>query len=199
MKVLGLRRLERSAGWLIVALIGAVFMLSAACGGDEINPNATATPRPPDTIAPGDRTPLPTPLPTNTPAPTPTPGEPPGGFKLSIGVNGDALEFDTGILFAQAGSNVEVTLNNVSTINQHNWVLVPEDAKDDVSTRGASFPDGWIDPDDPQVLFKTALQDPGATGVVQFVAPAAGIYQFVCTFPGHNATMFGDFIVREAS
>jgi hypothetical protein len=29
-----------------------------------------------------------------------------------------------------------------------------------------------------------------------FTAPAAGTYQFVCTFPGHNFTMFGDFIVN---
>ena len=32
-------------------------------------------------------------------------------------------------------------------------------------------------------------------GGADFIAPPAGPYQFVCTFPGHNFTMFGDFIV----
>ncbi|MQG65022.1 MAG: azurin, partial [SAR202 cluster bacterium] len=40
------------------------------------------------------------------------------------------------------------------------------------------------------------LLDPGASGEVTFTAPASGTYQFVCTFPGHNFTMFGDFIVN---
>ena len=45
------------------------------------------------------------------------------------------------------------------------------------------------------VLVNTDLLDPGATGEIKFEAPAAGTYQFVCTFPGHGATMFGDFVV----
>ncbi len=201
MKCPGLRRLDLSARrlprLLLVALVGAVLALALACGNDEIDPNATATPRPPDTIAPELRTPLPTPLPTNTPAPTPTRGVPEGGFKFALGVNGDAFEFDKGVLFAQAGEDVELTLNNVSTINQHNWVLVPDGAKDDVAIRGTTFPnDGWLDPDDPQVIFNTSLVDAGASAVIKFTAPDVGTYQFVCTFPGHNVTMFGQFIVN---
>ena len=53
----------------------------------------------------------------------------------------------------------------------------------------------WLKPDDPRVIANTALLDPGATGEVRFTAPAAGTYQFVCTFPGHSPTMFGDFQV----
>ena len=196
MKSPRLKLFNLSARWLILALLVALLALTLACGSDEIDPNATPTPRPPDTIAPERRTPLPTPLPTNTPKPTPTRGVPPGGFKFAISVNGDALEFDQGILFAQTGEDVELTLNNISTINQHNWVLVPDGAKDDVAIRGTTFPDGWLDPADPQVLVHTNLVDVGGSEVIQFTAPAAGNYQFVCTFPGHNVTMFGQFIVN---
>ena len=42
-----------------------------------------------------------------------------------------------------------------------------------------------------QILFEDK-KNPG----VKFTAPSAGTYQFVCTFPGHNFTMFGDFTVN---
>lgn len=32
---------------------------------------------------------------------------------------------------------------------------------------------------------------------VRFTAPPPGNYQFVCTFPGHNFTMFGVFEVTR--
>ena len=46
------------------------------------------------------------------------------------------------------------------------------------------------------ILASTGLLDPGATEQVSFTAPAPGTYQFVCTFPGHNFSMFGDFTVK---
>ena len=52
----------------------------------------------------------------------------------------------------------------------------------------------WIPAGDDRVLAKSGLLDPGATEDVSFTVPAVGTYQFVCTFPGHNFTMFGDFV-----
>ena len=116
---------------------------------------------------------------------------------LDIAADGDALQFNTGMLSAQAGSEVVLTFNNVSTINQHNWVLVNAGDKDAVAADGtaAGPANDWIKPDDPRVIAHTGLLDPGTTGEVRFTAPAAGAYEFVCTFPGHNFTMFGDFQV----
>ena len=121
-----------------------------------------------------------------------------GPFTLDITTEGDALTFSTGTLTAQAGAEVVLTFNNVSAVNQHNWVLVNAGEKDAVATDGtAAGPgNGWLKPDDPRVIANTALLDPGATGEVQFTAPEAGTYQFVCTFPGHNVTMLGDFQVN---
>ena len=123
---------------------------------------------------------------------------PPTQGALQIGVNGDALQFDESE-FAQivAGQEVVLTLSNSSSINQHNWVLVQPGTKDTVALRGTTAGPGqdWLQPDDPDAIAHTKLLDPGETGEVRFTAPPAGTYQFVCTFPGHNVTMFGDFVV----
>ena len=189
-------------GLISAALIFIILLVAAACGSDELDPNATPTRRPPDTVPASARTQEPTPTATTAAAPTATapaatPGQPSGPVSLQIGVNGEALEFDTGGLSVAAGSNVVVTFTNTSVVNQHNWVLVPAGTKDDVAAAGtAAGPDNdWIPVGDDRVLASTKLLDPGATGDVEFTAPPAGTYQFVCTFPGHNFTMFGDFEV----
>jgi azurin len=116
---------------------------------------------------------------------------------LEIGVNGDALTFDTDRLTASSSSEVVVVLKNVSGINQHNWVLVQAGTKDDVAAAGTAAGPGsdWVQPGDDRVIAYTKLLLAGETGEVSFTAPAPGTYQFVCTFPGHNFTMFGDFEV----
>ena len=117
---------------------------------------------------------------------------------LSMSVNGDALEFDTASYDVTAGQEVTLTFENVATANQHNWVLVEAGTKDAVAADGATAGpvNGWLTPGDARVIASTPLLDAGASEVLVFTAPAAGTYQFVCTFPGHNATMFGDFIVH---
>jgi cytochrome c oxidase subunit 4 len=116
--------------------------------------------------------------------------------ELHLGVVGDSFEFDTTSSQVSADSEVVLTLDNTSTLNQHNWVLVEAGTKDEVANAGAvAGPvNDWIPPDDPRVLFHTGLLDPGSSEEIRFTA-APGSYQFVCTFPGHNVTMFGDFEV----
>jgi len=119
-----------------------------------------------------------------------------GGMEISV--KGDALEFDRGALpEVVAGTEVVLVFTNASSINQHNWVLVSGGTKDAVASRGTTAGPGqdWLQPDDPDVIAHTKLLFPGENGEVRFTAPPAGAYQFVCTFPGHNATMFGDFVV----
>ena len=126
----------------------------------------------------------------------PPPVEVPAG-SLAISTEGDTLKFDQASLEAKAGSTVTVVFQNASTINQHNWVLVQSGTKDEVAAAGteAGAEADWIPSGDDRVLAKSGLLEPGGTQEVRFTVPAAGTYQFVCTFPGHNFTMFGDFIV----
>ena len=117
---------------------------------------------------------------------------------LSIGVKRNALEFDTVSYTVASGDEVTLAFDNSSTVNQHNWVLVEAGTRDAVATDGtaAGPANDWVSPGDPRVIANTRLLDPGATGQVTFTAPAPGAYEFVCTFPGHNFTMFGDFVVK---
>ena len=133
--------------------------------------------------------------------PTVGPGRPPpsgncGKAFLEISVDGDALQFDTDRIEVAAGSEVALVFDNGSAVNQHNWVLVEPGTKDAVAQRGigAGPQNGWVQPGDPDVVAHIKLLYPGETGEVNFTAPAVGTSQFVCTFPGHNITMFGTFV-----
>lgn len=208
------------AGLALAFAVGiAVLSMFAALGG---GPRAFASANAVPYYVEGERgaesaKPTAVPLPTAPPAVT-TPSEttpkveattastseekPSGGsgaaVSLEIGTNGDALEFSQTALSADSGSQVTLTFSNGSAVNQHNWVLVQAGAKDEVAAAGtAAGPGaGWIPAGDERIVASTGLLDPGATEQVSFTAPAPGTYQFVCTFPGHNFTMFGDFEVK---
>ena len=186
----------RRAAVLVIGLLATLMFVVAACGGDA---TATAVPKPRATNTPVPTSAAPpTAAPTATATTAPTQAATKEAVRLEISVNGDALEFNKGEFSAAAGSQVVLTLSNVSTINQHNWVIVQPGTKDDVATRGTSHPTAdWVQPDDPDVIAHTKLLDAGATGEVSFTVPPPGKYQFVCTFPGHNLTMFGDFEVTS--
>ena len=99
---------------------------------------------------------------------------------------------------ATAGSEVVVTFNNSSSVNSHNWALVEAGTKDEVAGDGvAAGPNTrWLPVGDARVFGATTLIGPGESAYAEFTAPDAGKYQFVCTFPGHNFTMFGYFTVN---
>ena len=189
---------------ILLAISIAIMLLAVACGSDEADPNATATPSPPNTVPPADRTqepteaPIPTLGPTKTLPPAATSEPVSGPAELDVDVQGNSLEFNVSSMSASAGQEVVVTFNNSSAINIHNWVLVEAGTKDAVAVDGiaAGQENNWIPVNDPRVLGSTVLIGPQESTQVTFTAPPAGTYQFICTFPGHTATMFGDFIVN---
>ena len=155
-------------------------------------------------------TPTPSPAPTATAEPTPEPGETPtappppppsGPVALEIASVENNLEWDKESLSVRAGSEVTLTLvnNATSATLQHNWTFVQMGTEDGVATAGltAGADNDWVPPDDDRVIANTKLVDGGDSGQVTFTAPTAGTYAFVCTFPGHSATMRGVFEVTE--
>ena len=112
-----------------------------------------------------------------------------------ISTIGDELKFDRARLQETAIYSVTVTFSNASAVNQHNWVLVKPGTKDAVVAAGAEAgaANGWIQPDDDRIIAHTKLLNPGESDEIKFKGQIAGIYDFVCTFPGHSATMFGEF------
>ena len=186
-------------GCLWAAVVFSLLALLAGCGGNaapgpQLQSTATAPivpaiPESTTTVSSGAAT---------TPA-NQEPASPGEAVALEVGVNGEALEFDVDSLSVPAGAAIFLRFDNSSIVYQHNWVLVTMGTKDDVSTAAAEAgPEyDWLPPDDPRVLAATGLLDAGVTGSVSFTAPAAGVYEYVCTFPGHNFTMHGEFLVTE--
>jgi cytochrome c oxidase subunit 4 len=107
----------------------------------------------------------------------------------------DEFQFTIDSLTATSGEEVTLRFTNNAVTQQHNWVMVQDGTKDEVATAGLVDPVNWLNADDPNVIASVRLLNPGESAQVTFTAPAAGAYQFVCTYPGHNATMFGTFEV----
>jgi azurin len=158
--------------------------------------------RPPDALDRGRQIPQPPPqradLPPGQARPLSGGDGVVGVDEFQVDVNGDALEFRHDVMFALPDVEITVTFNNSSSVNSHNLVIVLSSTKDAVAADGitAGPANDWVPPRDNRVIANTSLLGPGETGEVRFPAPQPGFYQFVCTFPGHNFTMFGDFIVN---
>ena len=111
------------------------------------------------------------------------------------------LEYETTLLHATAGQNVEIRLNNVDQM-PHNMVIIQIGSLESFGKLVDQFvtsPDAAAKeyiPDSRYVIASTDMLDPGETGVIQFTAPnQPGEYPFVCTFPGHWTIMQGVLVV----
>jgi azurin len=95
------------------------------------------------------------------------------------------------------GSKITVNLKNNSGANKHNWVLTRPGQGDAVATDGITAGEGagYVKANDNRVIALIGLIDPGKSGSVTFDAPAAGTYDYICTFPGHNVLMKGKLVI----
>ncbi|MDZ4700894.1 MAG: plastocyanin/azurin family copper-binding protein [Rhodothermales bacterium] len=108
---------------------------------------------------------------------------------------GDEMKFATTEFTVKAGTTVKLTMKNTakSPAMQHN-VVVLKPASDINAVGMAGMQAGAAKqyvPESDAVLFATAIAMPGETKSVEFTAPPAGDYPFICTFPGHFALMKG--------
>ena len=116
---------------------------------------------------------------------------------IRLGVVPHQLKFDKNELTVAAGQLVELVFTNPDVM-QHNFLLGTSGSLPDIGAAADAMmtrPDGAAQqfvPAIPQVLFATALVDPGQAITVQFRAPdQPGQYPYVCTFPGHWRVMNG--------
>jgi putative membrane-bound dehydrogenase-like protein len=113
------------------------------------------------------------------------------------------MAFDDKKLHAMAGQKIEIRLNNVDEM-PHNMVLIQ---KGSLQSFGKIVDQFLTDPKAAEaeyvpksryILGATQMLDPGESGVIRLTVPnEAGIYPFVCTFPGHWQIMQGELIVSE--
>ncbi|MGH1361955.1 MAG: plastocyanin/azurin family copper-binding protein [Calditrichia bacterium] len=131
---------------------------------------------------------------SNETAEMPEPG-PDGVYQYIIRPVGNLMRYDTARLTVKAGTKVRVILENTSESEamRHNFVLLQKGT--DFKSFGrlankATEKSGYI-PQSDAILAHTALSKPGGTVMIQFTAPPPGDYPYLCTFPGHWASMRG--------
>ena len=120
-------------------------------------------------------------------------------FTLSVG---DTPAFDITEMRVGAGDEVTVTITHTgelpATSMGHNFVLLqPGVTPSDFASAAAQATDsGYIPPGrEGDIIAHTGLVGGGESDSVTFRARAHGSYKYLCSFPGHFASMQGDFIV----
>jgi azurin len=127
-----------------------------------------------------------------------------GAVKTVVVTGTDAMKFAPAVIRVKAGEKVKVSLKGVSQLPKmamaHNFVLLKAGTDATAfATAAASARDTAFVPAKfkAQVIAASGLAGGGETVDVEFTAPAAGKYQFICTFPGHfQAGMVGQLIVE---
>ncbi len=111
------------------------------------------------------------------------------------------LRYDLSAFEVAPGARVEIIFQNDDDM-LHNLVVVLPGTADAVAAKALSLgldgsEKGYV-PVSTDVLFHTALLQPGESESIFFAAPSEeGDYPYVCTFPGHAPTMRGTMTVRE--
>lgn len=105
------------------------------------------------------------------------------------------LKYDTTLVKAKAGSHVRLVFKNADDM-LHNFVLVNPGRANAIGEAALALGlDGLAQnyvPASADVLYHTALLQPGASETIFFTAPTKpGDYEFLCTFPGHYQLMRG--------
>lgn len=128
----------------------------------------------------------------------------PQSNEVSLEIHGnDQMQFDKTEFTVKAGSTVTLTLKHPGTaaknVMGHNWVLLKQGV--DIATfataaNAAGLDNDYIPVGTTDVIAHTKVIGGGETTSITFTAPAAGTYDFICSFPGHWAMMKGKFIVE---
>lgn len=113
----------------------------------------------------------------------------------------EAMTFDVTDFEVEAGSRVQITLNNPTDL-LHNLLIVQPGSLESVAQQalnmGIDGPEKEYVPDTDEVLFYTSLVEVGESESIYFTAPETpDDYPYVCTFPGHWRTMQGIMKVIE--
>ncbi|MBK5191796.1 MAG: azurin [Flavobacteriaceae bacterium] len=114
----------------------------------------------------------------------------------------DQMQFNMAEMKVKAGQTVRITLKHIGKMDKnvmgHNWVLLTQGTEIGAFGQAAvaAKATDYVPAGTTQVIAHTKLLSGGESDTIEFVAPAAGTYDFICSFPGHYAIMKGKFIVE---
>lgn len=118
-------------------------------------------------------------------------------------VGDDMMKFDLSEIKVKAGQKVKITLRHKGKMDVnvmgHNVVILKKGVDvADFGNKAAMARDTKYIPagSENDIIAHTDLIGGGQTTSIEFDAPEAGSYDFICSFPGHYALMKGKFIVE---
>ena len=127
-----------------------------------------------------------------------------GDTPIAISAN-DQMKFDSTDLTGKVGQKLTIQLTNDGSLPKavmaHNVVVLKPgtDAMAFVAAASKRAADGYL-PDNDQagnIIVHTKLLGPGEDDTISFTPAAPGVYEYVCTFPGHAAAgMRGKIVVQ---
>ena len=114
----------------------------------------------------------------------------------------DYMRFDTRKITVKSEKLVKLTLNHTGVLDAkvmgHNFVLLKKnvDVMDFANRAALASENEYIPIDSDEVIVYTEMIGGGQVTSIEFMAPEIGVYDFICSFPGHYAMMRGKFIVE---
>jgi putative heme-binding domain-containing protein len=122
---------------------------------------------------------------------------------VRIGTLPERMAYDKEVLVIQAGKPVEFVFENTDLM-PHNFVILQPGALKEVgelaeaTAQDPASPARQYVPPSNKILLASRLLPPRDNQKLSFQAPAAaGVYPYVCTFPGHWTRMHGALYVVE--
>ena len=114
----------------------------------------------------------------------------------------DLMQFDKNEIRVKAWQKVKLTLRHIGKLDinvmGHNVVILKQGVvPSEFAAKAATEKDNRYLPIDSQdIIAHTDLIGGGQVTTIEFDAPTAGTYDFLCSFPAHFALMKGKFIVE---
>lgn len=173
----------------------ATVLFLASCGGNDTKTTDTSATT--DTTA------------TQAPAASEAPGSDiPGIADVPVTdhielTGSDDMKFDKTLFKIKAGQDVKLTMKNVGKLPKeamaHNVVILAQGT--DVQAFGEAAVKDKANDHIPasmatDVVAHTKLLGPGESDTITFKVPDAGVYEFICSFPGHFGTMRGKIVAE---
>ena len=124
----------------------------------------------------------------------------PDDFKVILN-SFDNMIYDKNKIEVDSGKNIILTLNHKGKVSKefmgHNFVLLKKGVNvDEYAKKAVLAKSNDYIPNSDEAIAYTKMLGGGESTTIRFSAPEAGIYTYICSFPGHYMMMRGELIVN---